>query len=419
MERKEKKGLAGGGRIGGRGKGWLPVAAAVVVATCAAMSCFAGPEVASKGQEKVALSLPAMAEVVTVPTTESEMPESIRNWKPAFNPDGSFKYIPYKGKKYTERNLSWHPDILPGYEARYVNQGEAYDGPCRATVVRKLTDRSSGRAVLYVHGFNDYFFQKEMGDRYVDSGYNFYAVDLRRYGRSMLPWQYPFDVRDFNEYLQDIDSALSIAQRDGNTDITLIGHSTGGLTTMFYAAERGARSIPHRVVGDSPFLAWNFPAFYRKVLIPVVGFWGRIDRSTKITQSHCDAYAESLLKQYHGEWEYDTCWKMIFSPPVKAAWINAVSTAQNKIMKHGRNIAVPALVMHSSRGYDACSWDSTCMTADIVLDPKEIARRGHKLGGKVEVCAIDSGIHDLILSERPHRDAAYDSIFNFIKRHPR
>lgn len=353
---------------------------------------------------------------------DDKQPDSITSevadWKPQFNPDGSFRYVPYKGKKYVETDLAWHPDILPGYEARYVDQGDAYDGPCRCTVVRKLADRPSGKAVLYVHGFNDYFFQKEMGDRYVAAGYNFYAVDLRRYGRSMLPWQYPFDVRNFDEYLQDIDSALSIAGRDGNSDITLIGHSTGGLTTIYYAARRGARSIPHRVVGDSPFLAWNFPALYRKVLIPLVGFWGRIDRGTTITQSHCDAYAKSLLKQYHGEWDYDTCWKMIYSPPVKASWINAVSSAQNYVMKHGRrNIAVPVLVMHSSRRYESCGWDSVCMTADIVLDPEEIARRGHRLGDKVCVCAIDSGIHDLILSLRPHRDAAYDSIFRFIRSH--
>lgn len=369
----------------------LPLIAALFVGVCIFMSSF------SSGDNQ----------------SETE----ISDWKPQFYPDGEFKYVPFKGEKYSETDLDWHEDILPGYEARYVDMGEAYDGPCRCTVVRKLAAKPSGRAILYVHGFNDYFFQKEMGDRYVDSGYNFYAVDLRRYGRSMLPWQYPFDVRDFNEYLQDIDSALSIAQRDGNTDITLIGHSTGGLTTIYYAAERGARSIPHRVVGDSPFLAWNFSPFYRKVLIPVVGFWGRIDRNTKIKQSHCDAYAASLLRQYHGEWDYDTCWKMIFSPPVKAAWINAVSTAQKRVMKHGRNIAVPVLVMHSSRRYESCDWDSDCMIADIVLNPDEIERRGHQLGGKVEVCAIDSGIHDLILSLKPHRDAAYDSIFRFIRSH--
>ena len=85
-------------------------------------------------------------------------------------------------------DTAWHADILPGYEARYVDQGIAFDGPCRSTIVRLRARRPSHRAYLYVHGFNDYFFQAEMGRQFADSGYNFYAVDLRRYGRSLESW---------------------------------------------------------------------------------------------------------------------------------------------------------------------------------------------------------------------------------------
>ncbi len=38
-------------------------------------------------------------------------------------------------------------------------------------------------------------------------------------------------------------------------------------------------------------------------------------------------------------------------------------------------------------------------------------------GYRSEVCAIDSGLHDLILSKKESRDAAYDTIFSFIRRH--
>ena len=42
----------------------------------------------------------------------------------------------YNGPKTPTTDTSWHPDILPGYEARYVDQGEQFDGPCRSTIVR-------------------------------------------------------------------------------------------------------------------------------------------------------------------------------------------------------------------------------------------------------------------------------------------
>ncbi len=320
----------------------------------------------------------------------------------------------YDGPKSPETDTTWHPDILPGYEARYVNQAEAFDGPCRSTIVRLRAQRPSRRAYLYVHGFNDYFFQSEMGRRFVDSGYNFYAVDLRRYGRSKEPWQYPYNIRDIREYYADIDSALAQIRRDGNTDITLSGHSTGGLTVLSFAADKGADCGVDRVVTDSPFLEWNYNSFYRNVAVPVVQFLGKIFKNSKIKQSHCDGYAYSLLRQYHGQWEYNTDWKMIYSPPVTFSWVGAINAAQSRLMKRRKDIAVPILVMHSSRKIDGCGWTPEFQTGDAVLDPAMIQERGSLLGHERVVCAIDSGIHDLILSEPGPREAAYDTIFKFI-----
>lgn len=320
----------------------------------------------------------------------------------------------YDGPKSPETDTTWHPDILPGYEARYVNQAEAFDGPCRSTIVRLRAQRPSRRAYLYVHGFNDYFFQSEMGRRFVDSGYNFYAVDLRRYGRSKEPWQYPYNIRDIREYYADIDSALAQIRRDGNIDITLSGHSTGGLTVLSFAADKGADCGVDRVVTDSPFLEWNYNSFYRNVAVPVVQFLGKVFKNSKIKQSHCDGYAYSLLRQYHGQWEYNTDWKMIYSPPVTFSWVGAINAAQSRLMKRRKDIAVPILVMHSSRKIDGCGWTPEFQTGDAVLDPAMIQERGSLLGHERVVCAIDSGIHDLILSEPGPREAAYDTIFKFI-----
>ncbi len=323
----------------------------------------------------------------------------------------------YTGPVTETTDTSWHPDILEGYEARYVNQGLQFDGPCRSTIIRKLSKKPTKKAYLYVHGFNDYFFQKEMGERFVDSGYNFYAVDLRRYGRSWEPWQYPFNVRKQTEYFNDIDSALLQIRKDGNTDVTLSGHSTGGLTVAYYAAMKGKECGVDRVVTDSPFLEWNFNAFMRNVGAPVIEFLGKIFPNGKIKQGHCDGYAYSLLKEYDGEWTYNTDWKMIYSPPVTYSWVGAINHAQSQLMKKASNISVPILVMHSSRKIDGCNYTPEFKTGDCVLDPEMIQKRGEKLGHVREVCTIDSGIHDLILSLLPAREAAYDSIFHFIRTH--
>lgn len=321
----------------------------------------------------------------------------------------------YTGSKTMPADTIWGPDILPGYESRFIDMGKAFDGPTRCTLVRRLNKSGSKKAFLYVHGFNDYFFQADWGKEVVDSGYNFYAVDLRRYGRSRLPWQYPFNVRDFKEYFNDIDAALREIRRDGNTDITLGGHSTGGLTVCYYASCRGPRISVNRIVTDSPFLEWNYNAFLRNVAVPLVKGLSAIFPNAVIKQDHCDGYAYSLLKEYYGEWEYNTEWKMIYSPPVKWSWIGAVEAAQEGLMRNRSNISVPLLLMTSSRKVEGCNFTPELLTGDCVLDPAMIRKRGLKLGHHTTECMIDSGIHDLILSPLPHRTAARDSIIRFMR----
>jgi alpha-beta hydrolase superfamily lysophospholipase len=88
-------------------------------------------------------------------------------------------------------------DVLGApYESHTIDLGTDDEGPVVATLVRRLArpnqeraERPTRRAVLYVHGFNDYFFQTHLADFFAERGWDFYALDLRKYGRSLLPHQ--------------------------------------------------------------------------------------------------------------------------------------------------------------------------------------------------------------------------------------
>ena len=105
-----------------------------------------------------------------------------------------------------EANVSsWMPDVLGnGFHMCYVSQGIDYSGNVRCTIIRKKARQNTERGVLYIHGFSDYFFQEEMANRFIEQGYNFYAVDLRKYGRSYTQGQKMFQVRNLEEYFMDI-----------------------------------------------------------------------------------------------------------------------------------------------------------------------------------------------------------------------
>src|SRR5262245_425016 len=106
------------------------------------------------------------------------------------------------------------------------------EGEVLATLVRRRSDGGpSNRAVLYVHGFTDYFFQTHLADFYAARGWDFYALDLRKYGRSLRPHQTPNFVRDIAEYYPELDAAAEQIRADGHDTLLVNAHSTGGLVT--------------------------------------------------------------------------------------------------------------------------------------------------------------------------------------------
>jgi alpha-beta hydrolase superfamily lysophospholipase len=308
----------------------------------------------------------------------------------------------------------WQEDILgEGLEMRYVAQPDDYSGKVRSTIIRKISDCPTSKAILYIHGYNDYFFQVEEADRLVDSCYNFYAVDLRKYGRSIMNGQRKFQARDLCEYFADIDSAIVQIKRDGNDKIVIMGHSTGGLISSLYMNSQHDPAIKGLIL-NSPFLEWNLSSFNRNIAIPAVKLISGILPNLNISQGDDNLYAQSLLKKYHGEWEYNTEWKTDKPEPVQSSWLKAISNGQ-KILKMKSDITEPILLLHSSASVNSKVWTDDYLCSDGVLNVDDISKRGRNLGKNVTEVTIQGALHDVMLSNKTARDAAYNAVFSWLK----
>ena len=124
------------------------------------------------------------------------------------------------------------------YQQMSIDLGTDDEGPvggdAGAPVARP---HRPGRAVLYVHGFVDYFFQTHLADFYVERGIDFYAVDLRKYGRSLRQWpdrrtscrSCPTTSRSSTRRCASSETSTA------TTQVLVNGHSTGGLTASLWA----------------------------------------------------------------------------------------------------------------------------------------------------------------------------------------
>src|SRR5512143_3162434 len=145
--------------------------------------------------------------------------------------------------------MAWQPDrLMPGFEALELPAPDDYEGPVTATLVRLPAADAPRGAVLYVHGFIDYFFQRHMAERFAAEGYAFHALDLRKHGRSLRPHQHANFCKAISEYYADLDKAIAVV----GAPVLLAGHSTGGLVCSLYAHEGQRREQVSALWLNSP-----------------------------------------------------------------------------------------------------------------------------------------------------------------------
>jgi alpha-beta hydrolase superfamily lysophospholipase len=313
--------------------------------------------------------------------------------------------------------VTYFADILGnGFRQATIVQPSDYEGSVTCTVIKKQTPEKSDKAVLYVHGFNDYFFQQEMAERFIKEGYNFYAVDLRKYGRSFLANQKFNDVRDLSEYFADIDTVLNIIKSEGSDKILLSGHSLGGLTVSLYAAARNGNEMFDAVLLNSPFFDLDVKNALKKTAIPVIVKRAEKHPETTMSIGITDLYGESLHKEAHGEWTYNLGWKPHIVPPVSFGWLRAVYQGQQQLSQGLLQINKPVLVLHAAKSIDEKKWSEVMFTGDAVLNVVEVAKQAQNIVGQYSIQAIPGGMHDLILSRKPIREEVYSTIFNWAKR---
>ncbi|ABK03603.1 conserved hypothetical protein [Arthrobacter sp. FB24] len=352
--------------------------------------------------------------------------------------------------------LSWQPDLLgEGFEClelpladdeegtvtatliRYVPAvpagPPAFLSALRNTVLRPLEWPSSGgrehngssrpRVVLYLHGWADYFLQSELA-RYVGAhGIHFYALDLRKYGRSLRDWQTPGYTTDLGVYDEDISAAIEVIRTDvaGRTGLAadpavhMLAHSLGGLIGALWADRHPAAL--ETLILNAPWLELQGSSLIRNIAMHLVEPIARTDPRRAFRFPEMPGYWESVSDQAHGEWFLDPQWRPTASFPIRAGWTRAV-LAGHAAVERRLDIAKPVLVMLSDRTRIQAEWSEELMIADAVIDVEQTARRVLGLGRRTSVFRYPRAIHDVFLSRREVRQEAYRDLVDWLSSHP-
>jgi len=319
------------------------------------------------------------------------------------------------------RRDAWRPDsLLDGFESLDLPlavdplPGEP-DEPLVGTLVRRADPalRASRRAILSLHGWNDYFFHVHVAEFAEREGFAFYALDLRRYGRSHREGQFFGYIGSLEDYAAELDAALAVLE-DAHDEVALMGHSTGGLTASLWASAN-----PGRVSGlmlNSPWLDLHGPPAFASVLKPLLAPVSRRSptRVLPMPENEHMVYARSIHTTLGGEWDYSLDLKSPTPRPILAGWLRAVLHGHASVAR-GLSIECPVIVATSSQTAFLRRFSPRAREADVVLDVERVAAAAWRLGPHVTLVRVEGGLHDLSLSREPARTAYLEALSTWLQ----
>lgn len=364
----------------------------------------------------------------------------------------------------------WRPDILgDGFECLDLDLGVDDEGPIVATLVRALPaprgiwQRWFGQGrpledvdVLYVHGWSDYFFQRGLARFFTDRGARFFALDLRKYGRSLRHGQTPGYVEDLADYDLEIGLALAAmghpieesraqpalgGEADEGTDETvdggsahrtlgggraedpaaparslvLLGHSTGGLILSLWCDRH--RGVADALVLNSPWLELQLSGSIRRALAPMVSLRARLN-PYELAAPQLDlgfyAQAQQQLADPADPMTINLEWRPERTMPIRTGWLRAVLAGHARVSS-GIDVGGPACVLLSTRSQFGLNWNDEMLRSDTVLDVDRVARAALRIGPSITVERIEGALHDVFLSATPVRDEAYRRLDRWLR----
>lgn len=303
--------------------------------------------------------------------------------------------------------------MIPNFTYTTLPLAPDEQGENCAMCIASNSNEPNRPSVLYIHGFIDYFFHPHVAEAFHQAGYNFYALELRKYGHALQPHQHANYCRKMDDYFEELDATIARIWDEHQHEIWLLGHSTGGLLSLYY---KHKGNYSHKIKGlmlNAPFLELNRPLWARRAARPMSALLSKFLPYSAQKKAVAPLYPQCLHRDFYGEWDFNWNLKPLHGFPAYYAWLNAVFQAQRLIFKNPLQ-DVPVLLLHAHRSLRIKTHTPEAHRCDLVLDVARMKILGPKLGNRVTMVEIRNGMHDLFLSEKPVRELALQQTVNWL-----
>ena len=261
------------------------------------------------------------------------------------------------------RNLDYLQDYLtPELRGREIEVLDELDAPSAPQFI-----------AVYVHGWNDYFYQAHLARMMTHLGAAFYGIDLHRYGRNMprrsglIPFNCYED--DYTTYDRELDWAIATARQEHpDLPVVVMAHSNGGSVVSGWASRHhdaydGLIFISPWVVQDvSGIPAGNtvrtiISKYLKGLHLPMLGPGSTVYQDSLAGYATIGSPLPRRLVPFGNDpavcgWITNPQWRITEGAPILFGWLSAILSTQQWLVDHARFSNQPVLCLTAAHDPD-------------------------------------------------------------------
>ena len=292
----------------------------------------------------------------------------------------------------------------------YNTKTYIYEDGTQTSLFYKKKNNNS-KAILWIHGYNDYYYHFYIGELLLKEGYDIYAICLRRYEQNNLT---PFYTDDINEYIEDINNLFPIISKNNYKKILFYGHSTGALISILYCNYGKFKNKIDGLILNSPFFEFNLDSlslFCLKYIVYYLGYYFPQFLIRGKNENNINSLTSEIKKRFYIDYNK----KFNYLPQVYFGWVRTIIMNQSKIQNKEINLKKPILILHSDKSIYP-SIDKTTENGDDTLNINDIIKYSKYIGNNVTRIEINNAIHDVFCSNIKSRNKAINEMFNWLNK---
>lgn len=294
-----------------------------------------------------------------------------------------------------------------------LNNYEKYEIVNSDKSITKLIIKNNNlnsNALIWIHGFNDYYYNLYIGEKFLKEGYDIYAIQLRRYSSSNIENKFYCD--NLNEYIQDINNIFPKILKKDYKKIILYGHSMGGLISSIYCKKGLYKDKITHLILNSPFFDFKLSLF-EKIFINYIVYYLSYIFPKFLIRSIDINKKNYLTLNIKNRFYVDDKYKLNILPPVHASWIKTIIDYHNIIKYQNLNIKIPILVLFCDK---STKFINSNQTGDDTLDINDIDKYSNNLGKNIKKYQFNNAIHDIFSSSLDVINKAFEITVDWLKK---